>query len=77
MAATSATYGWLFPFGTIAAGITAGIYGAKATKAKKAIEGATSLITTKNQKEQADMAMMNDLNLVCSNIQKAVEHQIR
>ena len=40
VAATSPTYAWIFPFGTIAAAIVAGIYGAKAVAAKKAIAAA-------------------------------------
>jgi|GEM_PF-1443961 len=70
VAATSATYGWFFPFGTIAAGITAGVYGAKATKAKHAIAATSSLIASLNQQEQADMNLMQDLNLVTTQVQQ-------
>lgn len=61
VAATSPTYGWVFPFGTIAAGIVSGIYGAKATAALHAMNAATASIAELNSEEQADMNLMNDL----------------
>lgn len=70
VAATSPTYGWLFPFGTIAAAITSGVYGAKATKAKHAMEATSSLIASLNEQEQADMNLMQDLNLVTTQVQQ-------
>lgn len=70
VAATSPTYGWFFPVGTIAAAVTAGVYGAKATKAKHAIEATHSLIASLNQQEQADMNLMQDLNLVTTQVQQ-------
>ena len=48
VAATSPTYAWIFPFGTIAAAIVAGIYGAKAVAAKKAIAAAEDEIANDN-----------------------------
>lgn len=69
VAATSPTYGWIWPFGTIAAGIVAGIYGAKATAALNAMNAATASIKLLNAEEQADMNLMNDLTAVTTAIE--------
>ncbi|HEY8159503.1 MAG TPA: alpha-xenorhabdolysin family binary toxin subunit A [Methylobacter sp.] len=69
VAATSPTYGWIWPFGTIAAGIVAGIYGAKATAALNAMNAATANIQSLNAQEQADMNLMNDLTSVTTAIE--------
>lgn len=73
VAETSPTYVWFFPFGTIAAGITAGIYGAKAIKAKHSIEATQSIISNLNHQKQAAMHLMQDLNLVTTQIQQVNE----
>jgi hypothetical protein len=68
VAATSPTYAWLWPFGTIAAGIVAGIFGAKATAALNEMNNLTASIESLNNTEQADINLMNDLSSVTMQI---------
>lgn len=70
VAATTPTYGWFYPFGTLAAVVTASVYGARATKAKHEIEATTTLIQSLTAEEQADANLMNDLNLVTTQVEQ-------
>lgn len=54
IAATTPTYGWFFPVGTIAASITAGIYGAKAVHAMDQVHSYQQQIQTLDAELQAD-----------------------
>jgi hypothetical protein len=46
VAATSATYAWVWPVGTIAAGVVAGVYGKRATDALARVNGMKAAIGT-------------------------------
>lgn len=61
VAATSATYGWIWPFGTIAAGIVAGVYGKKATAAMDRIHAEQAKIKTISPVLEADANLVADL----------------
>jgi hypothetical protein len=58
IAATTPTYAWVWPFGTIAAAVVAGIYGKKATDALDRAHAAQAKIKSDNQQVQADANLM-------------------
>lgn len=62
VAATSPTYAWIFPFGTIAAGVVAGVYGKKATDALDRAHAATAKIKTLTAQKEADANLMLSLH---------------
>ncbi len=64
VAATSAAYGWIFPVGTVAAGIVAGIYGKKATDALARARGLSSAIDTLNTELRSAAILMSDLSRI-------------
>ena len=68
VAATSAAYAWVFPVGTIAAGIVAGIYGKKATDALARAHGLSTAIDTLNDELRAAAIMMADLTRINSDL---------
>ncbi|MFT3908936.1 MAG: alpha-xenorhabdolysin family binary toxin subunit A [Ferruginibacter sp.] len=72
VAATSPTYAWIFPFGTIAAGVTAGIYGKKATDALDAAKGYTVQLTTLQNELAADLQIATCLHISTEKI-KSIE----
>lgn len=63
VAATSATYAWIFPFGTIAAGVVAGVYGKKATDALNLVNDTKNQIAKLEAEEQADANLILTLNM--------------
>jgi hypothetical protein len=69
VAATSACYAWVFPIGTIAAAIVAGIYGAKATAAKKEIQMDCDSIASLNTDLQKKMNLVAALTTLNTNVQ--------
>ncbi|MDQ2837089.1 MAG: alpha-xenorhabdolysin family binary toxin subunit A [Actinomycetota bacterium] len=58
VAATSPTYAWIWPVGTIAAAVVAGIYGDKAVKALDRARAAQAKINTLTDKLTADANML-------------------
>jgi hypothetical protein len=68
VAATSASYAWIWPCGTVAAGIVAGIYGKKATEAKARIEALGELVNTLEAKIAADATLVLDLTRINTDI---------
>jgi hypothetical protein len=62
VAATTPTYAWVWPFGTIAAAIVAGVYGKRATDALAAGRAAQLQIDTYSAKLAADAKMMIAIN---------------
>jgi hypothetical protein len=62
VAATTPTYAWVWPFGTIAAAVVAGVYGKRATDALAAGRAAQALIDTYSAKLAADAKMMIAIN---------------
>jgi hypothetical protein len=64
VAATSAAYAWVFPAGTIAAGIVAGIYGKKATDALARARGLSTAIDTLNTELRSAAILMSDLTRI-------------
>jgi hypothetical protein len=61
VASTSPTYAWIWPIGTIAAAIVAGIYGDKAMKALDRIHKDQDQIATLSAELQADANLMINL----------------
>lgn len=61
VAATSPTYAWVFPVGTIAAAIVAGIYGDKAVKALKEIERLNGELKQFEDKVQARARLLTGM----------------
>lgn len=68
VAATTPTYAWIWPFGTIAAGIVAGIYGHKATKALENVRAAQQQISSLSDELAADANLMIAINTAESGI---------
>ncbi|RYZ52202.1 MAG: hypothetical protein EOP49_10015, partial [Sphingobacteriales bacterium] len=62
VASTTPTYAWVFPFGTIAAAIVAGIYGDKAVKALERVRAAQQQINNMSAKLAADALLMIAIN---------------
>lgn len=62
VAATSPTYAWVFPLGTIAAAVVAGVYGKKAVDALDRAHAATKKIKELDAKRQADANLMMSLH---------------
>jgi len=80
VASTSATYGWMWPFGTIAAGVVAGVYGKKATDALEEVHKYQKKLETaqgelrKALNLQHDLDLANDsLNGILKKVDKAVD----
>jgi uncharacterized protein Yka (UPF0111/DUF47 family) len=57
-AATSPTYAWIFPFGTIAAAVVAGIFSDQAIKLKKQIEKARDALGTMEAEQKRRMELL-------------------
>lgn len=80
VAATTPTYGWVFPFGTIAAAVVAGIYGDKAVKALKNYNemvskyaAAKSELAIANNTHNVQSLALEGLNKAKDLTQKAIE----
>lgn len=73
VAATTPTYGWFWPFGTIAAAIVAGIYGHKAVEDLDNIRADQDKINQLAAEIAADANMINALNLANSGINGIVD----
>lgn len=63
VAATTATYAWIFPFGTIAAAIVAGIYGDKAQKALEEVRNYQKKLATAQTDLRKALNLLHDLEL--------------
>lgn len=63
VAATTPTYVWVYPFGTIPAAIVAGVYGKRATDAYKKMKDLEEEIKTKTQELQQKTALIAGLAL--------------
>lgn len=68
IAATTATYGWFWPAGTVAAGIVAGIYGKKATDALAHANGLKAAIDTEENELHSDQILIADLTRINSGL---------
>lgn len=68
VAATTPTYGWIFPVGTIAAAVVAGIYGHKAVEALDRAHAAQDKINTFSAELAADTNLMLVINSAESGI---------
>lgn len=68
VAATTPTYAWVWPFGTIAAAIVAGVYGDKAVKALERARAAQQQINTLSDELAADANLMIAINTAESGI---------
>ncbi|MBD2752513.1 alpha-xenorhabdolysin family binary toxin subunit A [Spirosoma validum] len=68
VAATTPTYAWVWPIGTVAAAIVAGIYGDKAVKALERVRAAQQQINSLSDKLAADANLMIAINSVESGL---------
>lgn len=68
VAATTPTYAWVFPFGTIAAAVVAGVYGDKAVKALEKARAAQQQINTMSAKLAADTQLIISITTASSSI---------
>jgi hypothetical protein len=68
IAATSATYAWIWPVGTIAAGTVAGIYGKRATDALARANGLKAAIDTEENELHSDQILIADLTRINSGL---------
>ncbi|HEU5003916.1 MAG TPA: alpha-xenorhabdolysin family binary toxin subunit A [Actinomycetota bacterium] len=62
VAATTPTYAWVWPIGTIAAAVVAGIYGDKAVKARERAQAAQGKIDTLTDQLTADANLMTAIH---------------
>ncbi|KFY66710.1 hypothetical protein V496_01939 [Pseudogymnoascus sp. VKM F-4515 (FW-2607)] len=67
VACTSLTYVWMWPFGTVAAGVVMGMYGVDAQKMKTAMLGINSLIASNQAQIQADQHPMIPIDVPIAN----------
>ncbi|RYZ22240.1 MAG: hypothetical protein EOO16_09975 [Chitinophagaceae bacterium] len=74
VAATTPTYAWVWPFGTIAAGVVAGIYGDKAVKALERSRAAQQQINSLSTKLAADAQLMIALHNTTGGITNILQH---
>jgi hypothetical protein len=63
IAATSATYAWIFPFGTIASAVVAGKYGSDAAAVKRAMDAAKGELDQAKGQYATDSALVAMLSL--------------
>ncbi|MBC7914148.1 MAG: alpha-xenorhabdolysin family binary toxin subunit A [Pyrinomonadaceae bacterium] len=68
VAATTACYAWIWPCGTIAAGIVAGKYGDKSTKAKAKMDTLKGSISDMDTQLAADTTLIIDLTRIAGDI---------
>jgi hypothetical protein len=68
IACTSATYAWIFPEGTIAAAVVAGVYGKKATDALDQVHHFQDDLAAATAQEQVDITLMADLHIASKSI---------
>jgi hemolytic enterotoxin HBL len=68
VAATTPTYAWVFPYGTIAAAIVAGIYGHKAVEALDSIANDQKQIDALQADLAADANLINAINMATGGI---------
>lgn len=68
VAATSATYAWLWPFGTIAAVVVAGVYGKRATDDLARVHEFQAKLDLVNNQTKAAAIMLLDLGLINSDL---------
>jgi Bacillus haemolytic enterotoxin (HBL) len=68
VAATSATYAWVFPAGTVAAAVVAGVYGKKATDALARAHGDSAAIDALTAELRSAAIMVADLTRINSDI---------
>jgi len=73
IAMTSLAYAWIWPIGTIAAAIVAGVYGAKAAEMEASISAVKDLITADNDKIALDNALVADMGLISKSIDTIIE----
>ncbi len=69
VAATTPTYAWIWPCGTVAAGIVAGIYGSRATAELRKEEALNTQIGQMEATERADASLMTTIDVGTKGIQ--------
>lgn len=74
VAATTPTYFWVFPLGTIAAGTVAGIYGARATAALKLMAQLGTELATMSAEQRMVLSVHEVQRLAAGSLKSALEH---
>jgi hypothetical protein len=72
IACTTATYAWIFPAGTIAAAVVAGVYGARATEALKHVDEYREQLADVESKLRSAILMDHDLDLVNTSLDRLI-----
>lgn len=72
IAATTPTYAWIFPFGTIAGAVVAGVYGDKAVKALDKAQAAQAKVDELNAELKRDADLMNYIHLASGSMNTIV-----
>jgi hypothetical protein len=73
IACTSATYAWIFPCGTIAAGVVAGVYGKRAQDALDHVHEYQDKLAATEVKLRAAILLKHDLDLANTSLDGIVE----
>ncbi|MBV8634659.1 MAG: alpha-xenorhabdolysin family binary toxin subunit A [Burkholderiaceae bacterium] len=73
IASTSPTYAWVFPFGTIAAAVVAGVYGARAVEALDRAKAASDKIKADNAQLAADAALMIGIHMAQKGMNEIIQ----
>lgn len=73
VASTTPTYAWVFPFGTIAAAIIAGVYGDKAVKALEAYEKMKAKVAAATQELTIALSTQGIQNLASKGVKNVLE----
>lgn len=73
VASTTPTYGWVWPFGTIAAAVVAGVYGKRATAALDRIEGWKKKKGSLSDELQKDTDLVAQLTLADNSVKGLLE----
>ena len=68
VSATTPSYAWVCPFGTVAAAVVAGVYGEKATEALNRANAAQEKINKLSQGQAQNTRLMKYLDAVCSGV---------
>lgn len=72
VATTTPTYVWVWPFGTIAAAVVAGVYGDRAVKALERVRAAEKKISTLGDKIATDALLIISVTTASSSINQTI-----
>jgi hypothetical protein len=73
IAATAASYAWVFPVGTVIAAVIIGVYADKAIDMKAKIDGLNAVIQDENDQVSADKQLVAGLTLIQTDLQSLLD----